>query len=146
MAKRKNSLSIDFSAFSEYAEKLDELNADLKSVFSQAMEKAGKQVADDTVRAVGAANLPADGQYSTGETEDSIIKNPKTQWSGGVGEIHLGFDKSKPGAGGWLITGTPRMAPDYALEKIYGTKKYETQIKKQIKQDLQKAIDRHMGG
>ena len=48
MAKRKSSLNIDFSCFAEYAEKLDKLGADLKHIFGNAMEKAAKQVEEDT--------------------------------------------------------------------------------------------------
>lgn len=141
---RKNSLSVDFSAFERYAEKLENLNADLIPVFTETMEAAGKKVAEDTRAAVQAANLPAQGKFSKGTTAESIINDPKVTWSGSVGEMPLGFDKTKPGAGGWLITGTPKMRPDYALQQIYGSKSYERQIKKQIEQSLQKAIDERM--
>lgn len=142
--RRKNSINIDFSAFERYAEKLEDLNADLVPVFSEAMEKAGKKIAEDTNTAVQAANLPAAGNYSRGATRESIINDPRITWSGDLGTMPLGFDKTKPGAGGWLITGTPRMRPDYALEKIYGSKSYERQIKNQIERSLQAAIDERM--
>lgn len=146
MAKRKSMLSIDFSNFSDYAEKLDELGADLKKVFADAMEQAAETVQEDTMDALDSANLPADGIYSKGITKEQVIKNAKVEWSGYVGEIGLGFDKSKPGAGGFLITGTPKMQPDYKLEDIFGRKKYENQIKKDIEEVLQDEIDRIMGG
>lgn len=142
--RRKNSINIDFSAFERYAEKLEDLNADLVPVFSEAMEKAGKKIAEDTNTAVQAANLPAAGNYSRGATRESIINDPQVTWSGDLGTLPLGFDKTKPGAGGWLITGTPYMRPDYALEKIYGSKGYERQIKNQIERSLQAAIDERM--
>ena len=142
--RRKNFINIDFSAFERYAEKLEDLGADLVPVFTEAMEKAGKKVAEDTGTAVQAANLPATGNYSRGDTRESIINDPRVSWSGDLGTLPLGFDKTKPGAGGWLITGTPFMRPDYALEKIYGSKSYERQIKTEIEQSLQKAIDERM--
>lgn len=146
MTKRKSMLSIDFSNFSDYAERLDELGADLKKVFADAMEQAAETVQEDTLEALESAYLPADGIYSKGITKQQVITNAKVEWSGYVGEIGLGFDKSKPGAGGFLITGTPRMQPDYKLEDIYGRKKYENQIKKDIEEVLQAEIDRIMGG
>ena len=146
MAKRKNSINIDFSCFATYAEKLDRLGANLQDVIGNAMEDAGKKVADDTEKAMAAGNLPAGGMYSTGATENSIIKDPKVEWHGSVGEIGLGFDKTKPGAGGFLITGTPKMRPDAALAEIYSGKRYENTIRKQIKSDLQREIDQRMGG
>lgn len=146
MYKRKQMISIDFSNFAEYADKLDQLGASLKEVFSKAMEKAAEKVQADTIAALEFVNLPATGKYSTGETKESVITNPLTRWEGSVGEIGLGFDKTKPGAGGFLITGTPRMRPDYALERIYGTKRYENELRKQIEKSLQQEIDRIMGG
>lgn len=142
---RKNYINVDFSNFARYAEELDRLNADLKDVFTEAMEDAGKTVQEDVTAAVSAANLPAGGKYSTGETADSVIRDPKVQWSGTLGEMGLGFDKTKPGAGGFLTTGTPKMPPDLALQDIFQKKSYATKIKKQIEQKLQARIDR-LGG
>lgn len=144
--KRKSMLSIDFSNFSAYAEKLDRLGADLKEVIGDAMEEAGDKVQQDTLAALDPSNLPHGGIYSSGETEASVIRDPKVKWSGSVGTLDLGFDKTKPGAGGWLITGTPKMRPDMALQRIYGEKKYEKDINKQIRDQLQREIDRRMGG
>ena len=143
--RRKNYIAVDFSAFAEYAEKLDRLGADLKDVIGDAMEEAAKQVQEDTADAVESANLPAGGQYSDGETRASIVRDVTPKWSGSVGEVHLGFDKSKPGAGGFLITGTPKMAPDAALAEMYSGKKYQRQINKKIEERLQKALD-ELGG
>ena len=143
--RRKNYIAVDFSAFAEYAEKLDRLGADLKDIIGDAMEEAAKQVQEDTADAVESANLPAGGQYSDGETRASIIRDVAPKWSGSVGEVHLGFDKSKPGAGGFLITGTPKMAPDAALAEMYSGRKYQRQINKMIEERLQKALD-ELGG
>lgn len=143
--RRKNYIAVDFSAFAEYAEKLDRLGADLKDIIGDAMEEAAKQVQEDTADAVESANLPAGGQYSDGETRASIVRDVTPKWSGSVGEVHLGFDKSKPGAGGFLITGTPKMAPDAALAEMYSGRKYQRQINKMIEERLQKALD-ELGG
>ena len=143
---RKNFISLDFSVFADYAERIDRLNGDLKKIFGDAMEQAAETVQDDTRDAVAAANLPAGGNYSNGDTEASIISNPTVKWSGSMGEIGLGFDKTVPGAGGFLITGTPSMQPDYALEDIYVRKKYARKIKEQIEEELQDALDELGGG
>ena len=146
MASRKRMIDINFSAFSDYAEKLDNLGASLQSAFTKAMEQAAETIQEDTTEAMAKGNLPAGGKYSQGDTEAAIIHNPKVGWHGSVGEIDLGFDKTKPGAGGFLITGTPKMQPDRALEEIYGRKSYEKKLKKDIEEVLQDEIDRHMGG
>lgn len=148
MAKRKSMLSIDFSCFSDYAEQLDNLGADLKSIFADAMEQAAETVEYDTLEAIENANLPAGGQYRStpSETEASVIRDAKVEWQGSIGEIGLGFDKTKPGPGGWLITGTPKMQPDHALEDIFGRKKYESQIKNDIDEVLQDEINKRIKG
>lgn len=142
MAKRKSMLNIDFNNFSDFAERLDNLGADLKKVFADVMEETAKKVQEDTKEAVERTNLPAKGKYSQGDTERSIIQEPKVQWSGSVGELPLGFDKTKPGAGTWLITGTPKMRPVQALQEIYGQKKYENQLNRDIRKRLQEEVDK----
>ena len=145
MAARKSAISIDFGVFEDLAAQLEKLGANMQETFSEVMEKEGKKVADDTKAAMAKSNLPAGGKFSQGETEKTIIMNPKVEWSGSLGEMGLGFDKTQPGAGGFLITGTPKMKPDYALEKIYGQKRYESNMKKEMMQGLQKEIDKRLG-
>lgn len=141
MAARKNSISIDFSVFSDYAEELDKLGADLKEIFTDVMEQEGETVAEDTKDAVQKGNLPAGGKYSQGDTERAIIAQPKVEWSGELGEMGLGFDKTLPGAGGFLITGTPKMQPVQELVDIYGRKSYERKMTEDIMDYLGAEID-----
>lgn len=143
---RSKGISVDFSNFAEYAERLDELGASLEDVFERAMQEAAEKIQQDTIAALAKANLPAGGIYSSGDTIDSVIRETKPTWSGSVAEVKLGFDKTVYGAGGWLITGTPKMRPDKALEDIYGNKKYANEIKKIIERELQAEIKQIMGG
>ena len=145
MAARKSGLSIDFSAFSDLIGKLDELGADIEDIVADAMEQTAETVENDTIAALESSNLPAGGKYSSGDTKASVVRDAKAEKKGFEITIDLGFDKTKPGAGGWLITGTPKMKPDYALEDIYGKKKYETQLKKDINQLLQDELEERLG-
>lgn len=145
MAARKSGLSIDFSAFSDLIGKLDELGADIEDIVADAMEQTAETVENDTIAALESSNLPAGGKYSSGDTKASVVRDAKAEKKGFEVTIDLGFDKTKPGAGGWLITGTPKMKPDYALEDIYGKKKYETQLKKDINQLLQDELEERLG-
>lgn len=145
MAARKQGISIDFTAFSDLIEQLEKLGAKVEDIVADAMEQTAETVEVDTVAAMASANLPAGGMYSQGDTVASIIRNAKAEKNGVTVEIDIGFDKTKPGAGGFLITGTPKMRPNYELEKIYGTKKYEKTLKKDIDQLLQDEIDERLG-
>lgn len=141
---RKKGLSIDFSVFGDLTAELDDLGADLKEIFTDVMEQVGETVGEDTKEAVKKAYLPAKGEFSRGDTEKSIVMDPKVEWSGNLGEIGLGFDKTKPGAGGFLITGTPKMQPDHELVKIFSQKKYERKMTETIMDHLQAEIDDRM--
>lgn len=142
---RKSMLSIDFSAFEDLAEKLDKIGADLPKVIGKVMEETATEVQADTLAALDNADLPAGGIYSRGDTVKSVINNVNVKVSGSLLEVNLGFDKRRPGAGGFLITGTPRMQPDRALADIYTNKKYERQVTNAIKKALQKELDK-LGG
>jgi hypothetical protein len=141
MAARKRGLSIDFQVFEDFAAELDDLGADLKEIFTDVMEQEGETVGEDTKDALQKSHLPAGGKYSTGVTEKAVVMNPKVEWSGSMGEMGLGFDKTLPGAGGFLITGTPKMAPDHALEQIFSRKSYERKMTKDIMEYLQAEIE-----
>ena len=137
---------IDFRQFEDLAEELQEFGADLQTIFDRVMNEAGKEVQADTEKAMAESNLPAKGKYSTGTTKQSINLDPKVKWSGTVGSIGFGFDFDKPNAGRWLISGTPRMQPDAALEKIYTSNKYKSQLVKEMRDMLTSELNRLSGG
>ena len=124
----RNKFNIDWSQFEEYAVELEKYGQSVKQTFTDVMEQEVENVQADTLEAVSKANLPAHGKYSRGDTEKAINLYPKAEWSGTMGSIGLGFDKTKPNAGTLLITGTPKMKPDRALEKIYVNKKYAKEM------------------
>lgn len=107
-----------------------------KTVIEKAMIEAEQRVQMDTHLAITFSNLPAHGKYSTGKTSEAIHDSVPPTWEGGVAWVPVGFDFNKPGAGGYLISGTPRMKPDVALQKIYRTKGYMQEIQKQIFEQL----------
>lgn len=142
---KRNKFFIDWSQFADYAERINGLGVELNPIFTEVMEKEAKKVQEDTQRAVQKSNLPAKGKYSKGNTEKSIDMNPKVEWSGTIASIGIGFDKSKQGAGGFLITGTPRMRPDWELEKIFVNKKYQKAIMLEISNYFAKQLKKLEG-
>ena len=126
----KNTLNLETSGLDELINKLKKLEGDVKGAVTDALEQAAQTVEEDTREAVQPQYLPAHGKYQGKEkdTEKAIVTGAKATWHGTTAEINVGFDYSKPGAGGFLITGTPRMKPDKALQKIYKQKKYMAQL------------------
>ena len=141
---RKQCLSLDYSALDDYIERLRAIEADVDQVVADALEKAAEKVQEDTLKALEPSKLPAKGAFSQGDTKKAVLKDVKAEKTRQYVEIPLGFDKTKPGAGGLLITGTPRMRPALALERIYGSRKYQTDITNEIRQELDKAIKERM--
>ena len=142
----RNTLKLQLGGFEELITKLEGLQGDVKGAVTDSLEQAAETIEWDTKDAVKHANLPAEGIYSQGDTERSIVENSKVNWSGTLAEIGVGFDFGKPGAGGYLITGTPRMKPDYELQKIYKKKKYMTALQKDMAEVVNDYIVKKMEG
>lgn len=140
-------LSLEVHGFDDYVTRLDELGANVKEIVSDIYEQCTDDITADTIAAVkNIKKLPAGGKYSTGDTLKSIIKAPKMEWSGEIGEIGVGFDHSKNGAGLLLITGTPRMKPVLDLEDIYARKKPIKKFNIDVTEAFERAIKEIMEG
>ena len=143
---RLKGFGIDFSQFTDFAERLETIGKNVQTEFSKVMEQAAQSVQEDTAEAMKAAYLPAKGKYSTGRTKDGLQMQPKAEWAGNLGSVGIGFDRSIPGAGGFLITGTPRMQPDYKLENIYARKAYTKKKMDEISEWFLEEIDAAYSG
>lgn len=140
MAKRKL-FNLNFDEFNDLLTEFDGLGGNLKPVVTKALEDVADTVEADTEKALVKSNMPAQGKYSSGETEKSMVRNAKVEWSGTIAEIGLGFDFDKPGAAGYLISGTPRMKPNKELQRIYKRKKYLKDIQNDMSNTVIEAID-----
>lgn len=140
----RNTLKLETSGFEEAIRRLENLGGDVKQAVSDGLTDAAAKIAIDTEKALTAPSLPARGKYSSGDTKKSIVRDQRVEWDGSIAYIPVGFDFSKPGAGGFLITGTPRMSPDKALHRIYKEKRYMTQIGKVIENQITNYIIRRM--
>lgn len=145
MAKAtRNTLKLDTKGFEEMLRKLDSLGGDTRMAVDRMLTTASKRIAADTEKAMDESNLPAKGKYSTGATKESIVRDAQVRWQGLTAFVPVGFDFSMPGAGGYLITGTPKMRPNAALNRMYKRKKYMSQISAEMSDIVLKAIVDHM--
>lgn len=141
----RNTLKLELSGFKELLTRLDKLGGDVPEVVEDALTQAAGTIADDTLAALADANLPAGGKFSGGDTKAAVVTNPRVEWSGTTASVGVGFDYDKPGAGGLLITGTPKMKPDYALQKMYKKKGYMQKIQDDMRKIVMDAISKRMG-
>lgn len=140
----RNTLKLDVSGFKDMVKKFAHAGGNAQRLVEESLNEASKKITQDTYAALSPGNLPAQGKYSTGTTKESVIQDASVSWSGLTAEIPVGFDFSKPGAGGFLITGTPRMQPDKELNRIYKQKKYMNEIQKQMADKVLGAIVKQM--
>lgn len=145
MAKTRNNARLDTSGFETYIRNLANLGADVQGYVTTVLSQAAEKVNNDTRAALSPQFMPAGGKYSHGKTKESIVTDTTVTWSGGVGSVPIGFDFSKPGAGGYLITGTPRMRPNPEVNKIYKQKKYMNAIQKEMGEKFLDFIADEMG-
>ena len=126
---RRNRVRIQFGGFEEYAERIDRLNGDLKSIFNEALIESKKLVTPEIKKKMEKHHL-------TGDTEESIDENFEVDWNGNIGEIKVGFDIKEGGLPSiFLMYGTPRVKPDKKLyNSIYGaaTKRKISELQKEI--------------
>lgn len=145
MGKRAT-LNLDTKNLEELITKLDELGGDIKAAVEDALIEGAALVTIDTQNALSDSNMPAGGKYSSGETRESVVKDLNVKWDGTQASIKVGFDYDKPGAGGYLITGTPHMRPNQALNEIYKGKKYMQGISKRMSEKVSEHIKKKMEG
>lgn len=132
--------------FAKLASRLNDIDEEVKDFLKDEYENLGKEIDKDTKAALKKANLPAGGIYSTGKTKEAVIEKPKAEWSGSILEMGYGFNKKKPNAGSYLITGTPKMKPVKELEEIYARQTYFKKKKRKINKDFNNFIKGKWGG
>ena len=141
----RNTLKLDTSGIERLLIELDSLGGNVKQASELALKEAAVQIQNDTVLATSPPKLPAGGQYSKGYTDASIIHFPKVEWDGNTAWVGVGFDFAKPGSGGYLIEGTPRMQPDKDLREKYKGKRYMSTIQKQMQEKIWEKLKEKWG-
>lgn len=122
--------------FEPLLRQIQKADGDVKKAVTRALDQIAETIKEDTEEAIVKKNLPARGKYSKGHTAESIVQDTQTRWEGEIGWVPVGFDFSKPGAGGYLITGTPKMQPVAQLNKMYKKKRYMNDLGKDIEDVL----------
>ena len=135
----RNRIRLQFGDFEEYAERIDRLSGDLKSIFNEALIESKNLVTPEIHRKM-------ERHHVTGDTEGSIDDNSTVTWNGYIGEIKVGFNIKEGGLPSiFLMYGTPRMSKDTALyNSIYGAAT-KRKIQEKQKEIFEREI-RRLGG
>lgn len=122
-------MKIEIEGFDEILKKLNALEGDVRKATEDALRKTHEIVTEKAEKGMANANLPAGGEYSTGDTLKTLRRNAEIEWQGNVAEVKVGFDIANGGLVSiFLMHGTPRMNPDRALYNAF----YGNTTKKEI--------------
>ena len=131
----KNKITFDLRNLSKTLNELTAIGADTRGITETVLLQAAEKVQADVKAALAPQYMPAGGRYSTGDTELSLIE-PHVEWHGSRCEAPIGFDKRKSGAGGFLITGTPKMRPNPKLYEIFEGRSYMNKVMKGVSDEM----------
>ena len=153
---KKNKMTIDFSNFAEYAEKLEAMGGDLKETAEEALKATHAYITPNLKRDISK-------HRKSGETERSPIERAEVKWEGTVASCDIGFDLANGGLPSlFLMYGTPRHKPanqyghytgstdgvtkdEQLFNDIYGART-KREVKKIQEQVFAEAIAKRMGG
>lgn len=141
----KNRMWLDTSGMERWIEDLDKAGADVKGIAEQALTETAQKIQSDVSEAMQNENLPAKGDYASGQTKRAVLSEVKVKWEGGKATVNVGFDRTVPNAGTYLITGTPKMKPDRRLNQIFRQKRYMSERTKEIAQFFQDELEQRTG-
>ena len=74
-------IKLEFAGFDEVLKKLNTLDADTKAITTEALQASFDIVTAKADKAVAKGNLPAGGKYSSGGTENSLIRELNITWT-----------------------------------------------------------------
>lgn len=148
----RNKIGLQFKGWDKLLSGIDKA-ADEKGLkeATEAGLKASKGLVNQKVdKIMKKSNMPAHGEYWTGETKKSLDKNFDIEWHGYTAEAKVGFDMEGSGLVSiFLMYGTPRREPSIdpvpgLYEAIYG-KKTKKEIGEIQREAINKYIQRNLG-
>lgn len=134
-------VSLEFTGFDEVLKKLTKLEADTKSIAEEALTKTHEIITKKAENAVVKSNLPAGGRYSTGQTANSIKREPQITWTGTEGSVAVGFNIKKGGLPSiFMMYGTPRYMKVQAVYDAFYGSQTEGEVRNVQKEIFYKAL------
>lgn len=145
----RNKIGLQFDGWEDVLSNLDKIGggAAVKKATEKALEAAKDCVTQKIEQSIQKSNLPAQGKYSKGTTQESINRDSKTEWEGMTAGTDVGFNFDKSGMKSiYLMYGTPNIDPVKGLKNaIYGSKTRKEVAEKQ-EEIISKEIKKIMGG
>ena len=139
-------IKLEFAGFDEVLKKLNTLDADTKAITTEALQKSFDIVTDKADKAVAKGNLPAGGKYSSGGTENSLIRELNITWTDTEASAPVGFNIKKGGLPSiFMMYGTPRYMKNQALDDAFYSDQTEGEVLSAQKEVFYKALEKLNG-
>jgi len=117
-------MKLEFDGFDEVLNKLYTLEADVPKVVEKALIKTHEIVTNKAKAAI----MP---HKQTGDTEKSLLTEPKTHVFNTYGMVYVGFDISNGGLPSiFLMFGTPKIKKDQKLWDAFWGKQTKDEVSK----------------
>ena len=130
--QKKKNVVLDLSCVEDLLAELEAMGGSVDKAVKDALGQAADTVLDDMKDAVVKSKMPAGGKYWSGQTAESIVTDTAVRKNGTEYWIPVGFDFDKPGAGGFLIVGTPWVEPVRELYLMFQAKKYMRNLQEDV--------------
>lgn len=140
------SVKLEFKGFQETLKKLTDLNADVKRIATEAMQKSFDIVTEKARDAVAKPNLPKGGRFSTGRTEESLVTHLDITWKNTEATAPVGFDVSKGGLPSiFMIRGSPRYMKVQAMYDAFFSDQTIGEVLNAQREVFNKALEEAIG-
>lgn len=122
---------IEFEGFNEVVARLTKLGADTKSITEKALKETHKYITAQAEESAQEQNLPAKGDYSSGDTLKSLKRQANIQWAGTLASVETGFSIREGGlASIFMMYGTPKYMKNQKMYNAFFSKKTQDEVKK----------------
>lgn len=137
------SIKLEFSGFDAMLKKLNEMEADTKGVVTEALQKSFDIVTKKAEEAIQSSNLPAQGKYSSGRSEKSLVHDLKITWKGTEATAPVGFNIKKGGLPTiFMMYGTPRYMKNQKLYDAFYSDQTEGEVLNAQKKIFEEAVEK----
>ena len=139
-------LDLNFGGFDDVLKQINQMGEDAQKVTEDALREAFKIITRKAENAIQKPNLPAQGRYSHGASERSLVRDPKITWNDTTASVEVGFNIKHGGLPTiFMMYGTPRYMKVQAIYDAFYGDQTEQEIFRVVSDIYQKKLQEVLG-
>ncbi len=139
-------LDLNFGGFDDVLKQINQMGEDAQKVTEDALREAFKIITRKAENAIQKPNLPAQGRYSHGASERSLVRDPKITWNDTTASVEVGFNIKRGGLPTiFMMYGTPRYMKVQAIYDAFYGDQTEQEIFRVVSDIYQKKLQEVLG-